>query len=300
MNEKQKSASDDNSNEDNKNGQDKSQKSTPFPEWPWYAQLIMAIFVLVAIIVLLVGLPVLSILIVERIPSPSGSLLGTVSFWGASFAAFISLAVVFIGSIFVFTTLKVEAYAKQEAKNVAEEETKNMVPIYFEREVNKQIQETGKNIINEKTDKYVKDNANSINQVVAKKYMDRFGDTVLNKAAQDYVNDNAEQLRTLINEYANNNGEPVIREEAYKYIKDAADVKMITRQALSEYLKEDIEGKSSTRGEKITREVAEKFISGEIEIQIKQKPAPSESKSWWQRYFKSQDSNDEPGSPNNR
>ena len=85
---------------------DEQEAATPFTKWPWPAQFAFALFILVAVTTLLVGLPVASMLIVERM-SP-GSLVGTVSFWGASFTAFISLAVVFIASVFAFTALKVE------------------------------------------------------------------------------------------------------------------------------------------------------------------------------------------------
>ena len=83
-------------------------------KWPWGAQLVLILAILFSVVVLLVGLPVASMLIVEGM-SPA-SLEGTISFWGASFAAFISLAVAFIGAAFVLMSFKVETNAVREGK----------------------------------------------------------------------------------------------------------------------------------------------------------------------------------------
>ena len=100
----------------------------PVLDWPWQAQALFALFIILIVMVLLVGLPAANMLIVERITSGSGnvSLLGTVSFWGASFAALISLVVLFIGAVFAFTAIKVESGAKWEARKAAEKGVKQI------------------------------------------------------------------------------------------------------------------------------------------------------------------------------
>lgn len=83
-----------------------------FWKWPWGAQLVLILSVIFCIVVLLVGLPLGSLMIADDV-SP-GSLSPTMSFWGAMFAAFISLTTLFIAAAFAFTAFKVETGAKWE------------------------------------------------------------------------------------------------------------------------------------------------------------------------------------------
>lgn len=62
-------------------GPDHEKQPTLFDKWPWCAQLVLILSIIFCIVVLLVGLPVASLVIVDNM-SP-GSLSTTVSFWGA-------------------------------------------------------------------------------------------------------------------------------------------------------------------------------------------------------------------------
>ena len=67
---------------------------------------------------MLVGLPVASLMIVDNM-SP-GSLSPTVSFWGALFAAFISLTTLFVAAAFAFTAFKVETDVGRQVRRATE------------------------------------------------------------------------------------------------------------------------------------------------------------------------------------
>ena len=101
-------------------GADHEEQPALFDKWPWGAQLVLILSIIFCIVVLLVGLPVASLVIVDNM-SP-GSLSPTVSFWGALFAAFISLTTLFVATTFAFTAFKVESGAIWEARKAVEEE----------------------------------------------------------------------------------------------------------------------------------------------------------------------------------
>jgi len=186
---------------------------------PWaYAVVILA--ALACVVVLLVGLPVMGVMIVERLHP--GSLDATISFWGAMFAAFISLAVTFIAGVFVFMTVKVETGAQREAREAATAEVKKAAT----EEVEKKIKETVGGFLENK------------------------GDKIVRAAADTYINEGIESEGIT-------RGNKITRQAAGDYL--ASDGANITEKAADKYLKESIEGEGITRGEKIIRQLDEKF-----------------------------------------
>ena len=230
---------------------DEQEAATPFTKWPWPAQFAFALFILVAVTTLLVGLPVASMLIVERM-SP-GSLVGTVSFWGASFAGFISLAVIFIGSVFAFTALKVETNAQKqmeqalwdaqkEALQVANEQVPKLLKDVEEKaldevrkqgedaveQVNKERQKTLTEIreaadesINRNAHAYVQERGEEITKTAADKYMDEHGTGIAKTAADEYMDEHGTGIsENAASRFLRENGEKTIKKTVLEYIEN--------------------------------------------------------------------------------
>lgn len=223
---------------------DERQETTPMNQWPWLAQLFFALVIIVAVVVLLVGLPTASLLVAERIPSGSdgGSLRGVVSFWGAMFAAFISMTTVFIAAVFAFTALKVESGARFEArKGVNEELEKSKKKI---QQLEERIKDKAESFINKKADAFVNKNGQRITKDVSYDYI--------------YVKDNGARItRDMAKVYIcdKDNGALITRSVAREYVNDNGAG--ITREVVENYVQEDTDGMETTRLEKITRETVE-------------------------------------------
>lgn len=241
---------------------DQHEAATPFTKWPWQAQFAFALFILVTVTVLLVGLPVASMLIVERM-SP-GSLVGTVSFWGASFAAFISLAVVFIGGVFAFTALKVEAEARLEAGNAARDEVKKVVIAEVSGTVREKITE----------------------------YLDKDGNEITKGAANEYLKINGPDItQAKADEYLKTGGASIIRQATEQYLDESIEGEGMTK------------GEKVARkvAEKFSTEDIERLINEGIERQMDERlsrlASPlSKSRPWYRRILGSQDRPDDPNS----
>lgn len=225
------------------------EETIPMIQWPWVAQLLFALVVIVAVIVLLVGLPTASLLVTERMfpVSDGGSLRGMVSFWGAMFAAFISLVVLFIGAVFAFTALKVESGARFEArKGVDEELEKSKKKI---EELENKIKNKADDIIKEKTATFIDENGNKIVKDMSHNYV--------------YTEDNGARItRETAEGYIEDNGAGITRDEAENYVNDNGAE--ITREVVEKYAREDIGGTEMTRLEKITGETVEKISAEHI------------------------------------
>ena len=265
---------------------DGREETTPVTRWPWPAQLLFALVIIVAIVVLLVGLPTASLLVVERVSSGNG-LLGTVSFWGASFAAFISLVVVFIGGVFAFTAFKVEGNAAQEARKTAREEARYTV----KRQVESIIIETAREYLEEEVydgsgdgkngytrgqkaarhaaDDYLKKNGDKISREAAndnaKEYVDNHGSEITQKAAVAYVDNNGERITgeradIYIRENVESDGQKQPRGE--KVARQVVDG--YVRNVVDDYASEDPDDKGETRVETMTRETVEKISADEV------------------------------------
>lgn len=225
--------------------------ATPFTKWPWQAQLVIALSIMLAVIVLLVGLPVASMLITDRI-SP-GSLDGTVSFWGASFAAFISLAVIFIGSAFAFTAFKVETNAQKqmeqalwdaqkEALEVANKQVPKLLKEVEEKalrevreqgqEAVKQVQEEGQKRLNEirtSADEAIKRNADV--------YVQEHGETITKTAASEYMEERGEGIAKIVaSEYMDEHGAGISDNAASRFLRDNGET--IAKSATNVYMEE--------------------------------------------------------------
>lgn len=266
---------------------DSDEQPSFFGKWPVCAQLVLLLSIIACIVILLIGLPVASMLIVERM-SP-GSLEGTVSFWGASFAAFISLAVVFIASAFAFTAFKVETNAQKQMEQAIWDAHKTV-----EKEFDEQVKKTINTFLEQKND----NEGGKLSR----------GEKIAREAADKYITETGQEENTT-------RAEKITREAADDYIKKA-DGKTgtpkgdkITIEVANKYLNESTEGEDITRGRKIAKEVVEKFTIEDIKSLINEcierkinenlselLTTPGQSRPWYRRIFKSQDGHDGPGS----
>ena len=264
---------------------DEQAKATPFTQWPWLAQFALALSIIVVVLVLLVGLPTVSLLVAEKTSAGllGNSLSGTMSFWGALFAAFISLVVVFIAAAFAFTAFKVEGNAAQEARKVArmvaKEECKDTIRDaaykYIEEEVEtdgeKEKQPRGEKIVREAADDY------------AKNYVDDKGPEITRVAAGDYISKDGERITKEVADmqaknYVDNNGQWITEEAATIFVKQKGDEIVrevaavraknyidhngagITRGVADDYIREAIGEGEPPRGDKITRQTADAYV----------------------------------------
>ena len=266
---------------------DGHEETPPMTRWPWLAQMLFALVIIIAVVVLLVGLPTASLLVAERMSSVSdgGSLRGMVSFWGAMFAAFISLVLLFIGAVFAFTALKVESDAKwqaqkavrkgvekgiQEAREAAERghaETNKVLQGIIKNQAKDYIKLNGKEITERVAQSYVNTNGEEITRevadVYAKNYVDHNGPVITEKAADAFVDRNgAEITRGVVDGYVKEidvegeppRGERITRQAAEDYVKGVVDG----------YASENLEDEDMTRVEKMTRETVKKISADEI------------------------------------
>lgn len=260
---------------------DEREETTPMTRWPWLAQLLLALVIIVAVVVLLVGLPTASLLVTERIPSVSdgNSIRGMVSFWGAMFAAFISLVVLFIGAVFAFTAFRVELGAKFEARDAAEKGVEQI-----EKKVEKMTKDAEKmkneteeiyktrEEIKEDADRDIKDfineNGARITGKAAKDYIDTNGKETTERVAQSYVNTNGEEITREVADvcaknYVDHNGPKVTEKAAVAFVSRNGDE--ITRGVVEGYVNEtDAEGEPS-RCERIIRQVVENYAKGAVD-----------------------------------
>ncbi|MDE0512225.1 MAG: hypothetical protein OXI88_10625 [Gammaproteobacteria bacterium] len=229
---------------------DEQEETTPMTPWPWPAQLLFALIIIVAVVVLLVGLPMASLLVTEKMfPVSDGvSLRGMVSFWGAMFAAFISLVVLFIGAVFAFTALKVESGAKFEARDAAEKGVKKELKDSKEKisELENRIKDKADDIIKEKADTFIDENGNKIVKDMSHDYVytEDNGARITRDVAKGYI-------------YDKDNGARITRDAARNYVNDNGAG--ITREVVEKYAMEDIGGTEMTRLEKIAGETTEKI-----------------------------------------
>ncbi|MDE0156942.1 MAG: hypothetical protein OXS28_15260 [Gammaproteobacteria bacterium] len=231
-------------------------------QWPWPAQMLFALVIIIAVVVLLVGLPTASLLVTERMfpISDSVSLRGMVSFWGAMFAAFISLAVLFIGAVFAFTALRVESGAQFEARKAAEEGVidglkrtkKDIADVESRiRALRDRISDKADAIIKEKADAFIDENGKKIAKDMSYDYV--------------YTKDNGARItRDMAKGYIcdKDNGAQITRDVARNYVNDNGAG--ITREVVEKYAREDIDGAEMTRLEKITGETVEKISAEHI------------------------------------
>lgn len=242
---------------------DEQEEATPITRWPWLAQMLFALVVIVAVVVLLVGLPTASFLVTERIPfvSDGNSIRTMVSFWGAMFAAFISLVVLFIGAVFAFTALKVESGAKFEARDAAEKGVKKELKA-SEKKIEKlenRIKDKAEDFINKKADIFIDENGQGITEGVSYDYV--------------YVEDNGARItRDMAKDYIcdKDNGARITRDVARNYVNDNGAE--ITRDVVEKYAGEDMDGTEMTRLEKITRETVEnisaEYVTGLVDERL--------------------------------
>ena len=249
---------------------DARRHTLPILDWPWHAQVVLAVLIILVVVLLLVGLPTASLLITENM---TGSLDSTISFWGALFAAFISLVVLFIGAVFAFTALKVETGAMWEARKAAEEGVKDRIMGILYGKVDAFVDKNGGRITNEVSYDYVyvKGNGARVTRHVARDYVDRKGGEIARKAADDYIcaKDNGARItREAADDYicAKDNGVRITGDAAKKYVDDEGED--ITRGVVEQYAKETLEDEGITRFEKITREMIEKINTEDVDRMV--------------------------------
>lgn len=235
---------------------DECRRVTPIGKWPWPAQFLLALVVIIAILALLVGLPAASMLVTKNI---TGSLGGAVSFWGASFAAFISLSVVIISGVFVITAFKVESSAKYEAHNAAiegikeakEKMEKELKAVEKEleeakekakKELEKLVEKQALDMIKEKADNYVKNNGREITKKAADEHIVEIGAEII-----EIMKDAAEKA-------------------ADTYI--GSDGAKITGERIDSHLREEIEGTGLTRLEKVMGELVAKTSAEAVDRMV--------------------------------
>ncbi|MDE0510198.1 MAG: hypothetical protein OXI88_00190 [Gammaproteobacteria bacterium] len=238
----------------NTTASDSDEQPSFFGKWPVCAQLVLILSIIACIVILLIGLPVASLLIVERM-SP-GSLEGTVSFWGASFAAFISLAVVFIASAFAFTAFKVETNAQKQMEQAIWDAHKTV-----EKEVVKEVGEKFDEQVENTIKAFLKEKNDNDGGKISK------GEKIAREAADKYIKETEKEENTT-------RADKITREAADDYIKKADDKTgtprgdKITMEVANKYLNESTEGEDITRGKKIAKEVVEKFTTEDIKSLI--------------------------------
>lgn len=243
------------------------EKINPFYDWPVWAQLSLVLSMFVFIVLLLIGLPVSSLLIVERMSIHS--LHGTVSFWGASFAAFISLAVVFIAAVFAFTALKVETGAKREAREqavkIAREEARKEVEETVGNKAKEYLEKHGERLTRDEAGGYLMKNGHHLIQKSAEAYLkERRGDKepetgtkITKEAAEAYLrdeDDNGTEKATIITTEAadthiKNNADKLIKEATDRYL-EAKGIEP-TKEAARAYIEK--------HGERIATEVIDLY-----------------------------------------
>ena len=270
------------------------EQNTPLTRWPWLAQFALALSVTVVVVVLLVALPTVSMLVVERTSSglSEGSLAGTVSFWGALFAAFISLVVLFIGAVFAFTAFKVDSGAKWEARKAAEEgvgelidekcwkivshEAKDFVEkngttitgevaYHYIRETGGEGQPPrGDKITRQAADNYVNENGAGITGEAAVNYVNENGERITGKAADNHVSNNGERIiGKAADNYVSNNGERITGKAADDYVNKNGE--RITMERADDYIRETGEAGEPSRGEKFVRQGVDDYVKNVVD-----------------------------------
>ncbi|MCY4211602.1 MAG: hypothetical protein OXE97_11265 [Gammaproteobacteria bacterium] len=255
---------------------DDTGKTTSFAQWPWLAQFLLALVIIIAVLVLLVGLPTASMLVAEKMSSGS-ELSGTVSFWGALFAAFISLVVTFIAGVFAFTAFKVEGNAAQEARRTARKEARYAA----KREARKIAEKQCAEIVRGAAHEYIIENIED--EKDGKKKRPR-GEKIIQEAADGYVADKGpditqEESGKCAKSYLEENGAGVTRGVAQSYIREAVGEgapprgDKIIGQAANDYMHHNGPGIAreaaedcsrsyyDTNGKKITEEAAVAFVN---------------------------------------
>lgn len=235
---------------------DECRRVTPIGKWPWPAQFLLALVVIIAILALLVGLPAASMLVTKNI---TGSLGGAVSFWGASFAAFISLSVVIISGVFVITAFKVESSAKYEAHNAAIEGIKEAKE-KMEKElkaVEKELEEA-KEKAKKELEKLVEKEALGIIKKKAGDYVENNGGEIIREVATTHIGEIGEEITKII--------EGAAKTEAITYI-DNNGAK-ITGERVDSHLKEKIEDTGLTRLEQVMGELVAKISAEAVDRMV--------------------------------
>ena len=240
---------------------DGCQGPTPITRWPWPAQFVLALSIITAVVVLLVGLPAISMLVVEKTFAglSEGSFPGAMTFWGALFAAFISLVVLFIGAVFAFTAFKVESGAKQEAQKAAKKGIKEL------------FKEKVQGIVIGLTKQYIRED---IEIESGEKKTKPRGDVMTRHAADDYIREsNSEDepsrgdriTRDSADDYINSKGPVITEKVAITFVDNHGEG--ITRDRVDTYIREDIEsdGKKQSRGEKLARQVVDDYVRSVID-----------------------------------
>ena len=216
---------------------------TLFGKWPWCAQLVLILSVIFCIVVLLVGLPLGSLMIVNNM-SPD-SLSPTMSFWGALFTAFISLTTLFIAATFAFTAFKVESGAKWEVRKAVEKEIKTALRYKAQKYIN----ENGERLTREIAGGFLQNNGPDLTKGVAGKYLEKEGADLTKGVAAKYLEkEGADLTKEVAGKYLKNNGDRLTGEEASGYLKQHGAG--LTREAADAYVE--------AHGEEITRKVIEK------------------------------------------
>ncbi len=210
----------------------------PVLGWPLRAQILLAILIILVVVFLLVGLPTVSLLITENM---SGSLDSTISFWGALFAGFISLTVLFIGAAFAFTAFKVEADAKWRAQKAVKKGVAKGIRQAREEAEGRfaETHEVLQGIVNDKANDYIEYN----------------GSRITKEAADDYV-------------CVKGNGASITREVADDYICAQSNGDRITKEVVEQYAKETLQDEGITRFEKIARQIIEKINTENIDCMV--------------------------------
>ena len=282
MNKAIKSDLDGNQQEKQGNHAERPEGTIPILDWPWSAQVFATVLLVFFIIILLVGLPAASLLITEKMSfaSDGHSLRGIVSFWGALFAAFISLAVVFIGAVFAFTAIKVESGARVKAQRAAEKVVKSIKEEALEMcRVAKEECEAAKNEVLEecraakKKCEAMKEECKAAKEEckkeceAAKKETQGMCDTARKEIQEAYEAAKEEFEKLVTQKYLaeltekadfyikNGNGERTIKDVAKNYADSEGE--RITKDVAKNY--------AGSEGERITKDVAKNYVDSEGE-----------------------------------
>lgn len=230
-------------------GPDHEKQPALFDKWPWYAQLVLILSVIACIVVLLVGLPVASLMIVDSM-SP-GSLSSTVSFWGALFAAFISLTTLFVAAAFAFTAFKVETGATWEVRKAVEKEIKEALKY----RADKYIYKYGAGLTREVARGFLQNKGPGLTKELAGEYLKSNGAGLTKEAAGEYLEEEGPGLtKELAGKYLAGNGDRLARQEADAYLKQHGAG--LAREAAAAYVE--------AHGEEITGKVIEKYAKKRI------------------------------------
>lgn len=120
------------------NGQSTPTDSSPSTgsEWPWWGQLILAMFALVLVALFLIGLPYAMTVAIEN-----PGTLHAANVWTAMIPTLMGLTTMTISGIFVFMTFRIDRGARAEAQKTANKAVNEAVDKKIQLEVEKKMDE---------------------------------------------------------------------------------------------------------------------------------------------------------------